>query len=97
MYTVPPDKANHVIAGGMAAVLAMCLAWLAGWAAYGGAAALGAAIVVGLWKEARDAWRNRQLRAQGLPAAHGVELLDWLATVAGGMAAYVAFCAGAAS
>jgi hypothetical protein len=47
-------------------------------------AGLGAAIVAGLLKEASDWMQNKKAADAGLPAPHGVEFLDIVATAAGG-------------
>jgi len=84
---LPQDKANHVVYGAVIALVAT-----------GGALALGLVGVVippvyigaavaalfGAAKEGIDWWSNRQQIAAGSLPTHGVELFDFLATLAGG-------------
>jgi len=73
---IPADKANHVVYGAaIAAVLSIIL---------GPLPALLAAGLVGALKELADAVSNWQARRAGLVPMHGVEWLDFAATLAGG-------------
>jgi len=80
---LPTDKANHFIYGSVIFLAAMlvlhtplfCLA-----------AVLGFAVA----KEALDYMQNQAAKKEGLPAPHGVEILDVVATTAGGAVCFVA-------
>lgn len=78
---LPYDKALHANYGAViGAVAAVAASHFLG-AQYAGVAALGAAALAGAGKEVVDYLQNRYQGTQ-----HGVELLDALATVAGGAA-----------
>ena len=68
--TLPQDKANHFVYG---AVIACAVALF-----FGPRWALGVVAALAALKEASDWWQNRK------GGSHGVELLDALATIAGG-------------
>jgi hypothetical protein len=76
MLQLPQDKANHALYGAVAFNLAYPLTDALV------ALALVAALAIG--KEASDWVQNYRARLDGLPAPHGVEFLDALATLAGG-------------
>lgn len=80
-----PDKAGHYVAGSLCAAAGAALAILAGYAALAWAAALGTAFAAGLYKEARDWWRNRQARRRGESEPAHVEREDLLATALAGL------------
>lgn len=80
---LPQDKANHFVYGSLIA-LAFLLAgrWfypqVAAWIALSGVC------FFGLGKEISDWWQNRK------GGTHGVELLDAVATIAGGLPVVIA-------
>lgn len=78
---LPQDKGNHLVYGAVIFNLALPLtdAFVA--------LALVAALAVA--KEAADWLSNHRARAAGLPAPHGVEALDALATLAGGFLCFL--------
>lgn len=80
--TIALDKANHMLYGVVTFSTAHLLFTLAGLPALHIAAA--AVVLVAIGKEAMDWLSNQRARAAGLPAPHGVELLDAVATIAGG-------------
>lgn len=88
--TIPQDKANHVIYGAAIFALAGWLAVAAGQGLLARQIGVVAAFVVGIAKEAADAWANARARARGLPAPHGVEAADAVATTGGAMLAWLA-------
>ena len=79
--SLPADKANHAVYGALIFNVALPLtdAFIA--------LALVAALAVA--KEAVDWISNHRARAAGLPAPHGVEFLDALATLAGGFLCFL--------
>lgn len=81
MPQLPQDKANHLAYGAVIFNLAYPLT----------DALTGLAIVAALAvaKEASDWALNARARAGGLPAPHGVEFLDALATLAGGILCFL--------
>lgn len=78
---IPQDKANHAVYG--AVIFNIALPFTSALLALAAVAALAVA------KEAVDWLRNRRARQAGLPAPHGVEPLDALATLAGGAACFL--------
>ncbi len=89
--TIPQDKATHLLYG-YAVAMAACLgAWWYGLRAPAQlmAAALVAALCVGLLKEAYDAARIARAEAAGLSPTERVEFADAAATTIGGLM----FCA----
>lgn len=73
---IPHDKALHIIYG--AATFVAAYFFLPVWAA------LGAVVFVGFAKEAHDAWVNWKATGDIQRGPHGVELMDWIATIFGG-------------
>ena len=67
---LPQDKANHAVYG---AAIAATVSFYSPWWA------LGAVTAVAVGKELSDWWQNRK------GGAHGIELADAVATVAGGL------------
>lgn len=80
---VPADKANHMIYGAAIFVVATAATRLTAWADWAPHAGVAVALVLGVVKEARDAWANRQAAAWRLPAPHSVSPADVGATVLG--------------
>lgn len=85
MYALPADKANHVIAGALAALAAVALSNLLRVPYWPPIIALVAGVAAGAGKELYDYLDNRASVARGDAPAHGVELLDAVATAAGGL------------
>ena len=79
---IPEDKANHVIYGACIALAVQTIATPD--------IGLAAAVACGVLKEAIDATLNWRARRAGLPEPHGVEVLDAVATAAGGLAIWMA-------
>lgn len=79
---IPQDKANHFAYGAATFTATYTLTAFQQLPALPIAAAAVALVAFG--KEALDWLSNRRARAAGFPAPHGVELLDALATLAGG-------------
>lgn len=79
---IPADKANHFIYG--AAFFALVVHLVE--PQY----ALLATAVLGVAKEIADVVANERASARGLPPPHGVELLDAVATTAGGVVCFIA-------
>jgi len=75
--SLPQDKANHAVYGALIfnAALPLSDAFVA----------LALVAVLAVAKEAVDWLSNHRARAAGLPAPHGVEVMDALATLAGGV------------
>jgi len=73
---IPQDKANHIAYGAAIACAATLL--------HNPMHAAALVVAVAFAKEAADWLLNRRAIAAGLPPPHGVELLDALATMAGG-------------
>lgn len=86
--SIPGDKANHFLYGALIALAAYAAGLLA-LPTLAAQAALAAAVVAGVVKEGADRWANLQASRQGLPPPHGVELLDAVATAAGGGLVFV--------
>lgn len=78
---LPQDKANHLLYGAVAfnAALPLSDAFVA--------LALVGVLAVG--KEVSDWLSNHRARLAGLPAPHGVEALDAIATLAGGFLCFL--------
>lgn len=73
---IPHDKSLHIIYGAATFVVAhFFLPPLF---------ALAVVALVGFVKEAHDAWVNWQATGDIQRGPHGVELMDWLATIFGG-------------
>lgn len=79
---IPQDKANHYIYGSVIAIVAGTIAHQIGLPV--AICSIGAATLFGAVKEALDWYRNRKAEAAGATPTHGVEVVDFLATVAGG-------------
>lgn len=79
--SLPADKANHLAYGAVAFNLALPLT--------DAFVALALVAVLAIGKEAVDWLSNHRARAAGLPAPHGVEGLDALATLAGGFLCFL--------
>lgn len=78
---LPADKANHLACGAVAFNAALPLS--------DPFVALAAVALLAIGKEALDWLSNHRARAAGLPAPHGVELLDAAATFAGGLLCFI--------
>ena len=74
---LPPDKAGHWVAGSFIACIVSLL--LGPWWAL---IAVSAAAIL---KELHDAWQNYKASGDPLVGPHGVELMDIVATLAGGL------------
>lgn len=81
---IPQDKANHYVYGSAIAIAAGAAAEQMGFPI--AICSIGAATLFGAVKEALDWYRNRKAEAAGATPTHGVEVVDFLATVAGGAA-----------
>lgn len=79
--SLPADKANHLAYGAVIFNVALPLT-----DAFVALAAVG---VLAVAKEAVDWLSNHRARAAGLPAPHGVEVMDALATLAGGFLCFL--------
>ena len=86
---IPLDKALHAIGGALIA-LGVYAALLVLQVPHAAEYSLLAAVLVGIAKEASDRWANIKAARAGLPPPHGVELLDALATAAGGGVVFLA-------
>ena len=67
---LPQDKANHFLYGALVAAVTSC---------FDIRAALLAIVVVGVGKEVSDWWQNKR------GGRHGVEFMDAVATICGGL------------
>lgn len=76
---IPHDKALHIVYGAVIFVVAhiFMTAWLA----------LATVAFIGFAKEAHDAFVNWQATGDVSRGPHGVEIMDWIATIAGGLLA----------
>jgi len=74
---LPQDKGNHFAYGAVIFNLALPIT--------DAFVALAAVAVLAVAKEALDWLSNHRARRAGLPAPHGVEVMDALATLAGGV------------
>jgi hypothetical protein len=85
---LPQDKANHAIWG---AILAFSVYVIASVLDIAFAAELGLFTAVGaaIAKEVTDKLANITATKLGLPAPHGVEVYDAVATIAGGLIIYL--------
>jgi hypothetical protein len=93
MPQLPVDKANHALYG---ALLSLALyALLLPHTHFAHHFALAGAVLLGLAKEAADQIANLAAERAGRPPPHGVELLDALATAAGGFFLFVTVQLGA--
>lgn len=75
---LPKDKLAHFFSGALVALPF----WLFGYDLLG----LAVVVAAAFGKEVVDYLSNRALVGRGLPKAHGVELMDAIATVLGGVA-----------
>lgn len=82
----PADKVQHFLAGAVLAVVgaALALAFLGTPSGVFLGATL-AALLVGVAKEVLDAWDNVLAARAGEAPRHGVELMDTITTMLGGM------------
>lgn len=78
---LPQDKGNHLLYGALIFNVALPLT--------DALVALALVAVLAVAKEASDWLSNHRARAAGLPAPHGVEFLDALATLAGGLLCFI--------
>lgn len=76
---IPHDKCLHIVYGAIIFVVAHF--FLSGWVA------LGVVAFIGFAKEAHDAFVNWQATGDVSRGPHGVEIMDWIATIAGGLLA----------
>lgn len=79
--SLPQDKANHALYGAVIFNLALPIT--------DAFVALALVAVLAVAKEAVDWISNHRARAAGLPALHGVEVMDALATLAGGFLCFL--------
>ena len=87
---VPQDKANHFLYGSViSAVVAGAVAFK--YPAWSGHAGLVAAAAAAALKEWVDYEENKDLERHDLEPTHGVEVLDWVYTTAGGLVAAVPY------
>jgi hypothetical protein len=77
--SIPADKLGHFFYGALMTTGSMCL-W------HTPMVSLGIVCAVAAAKEFSDWWANYQAAKKDLPPPHGVEFLDWVATVGGGVA-----------
>jgi hypothetical protein len=83
LISLPQDKANHACYGGLIFLLALCLLRRPD-------AAYAAVVAIACGKETADWLSNRRAIKAGMQPDHGVELLDIVATCAGGAVPLVA-------
>lgn len=77
--SMPADKLGHFFYGSLVTTVVMCVT-------HSVFLSIGVCAGVAALKEFSDWWANYQAAKKDLPPPHGVEFLDWLATVAGGVA-----------
>ena len=82
---IPLDKSHHVIGGSIVATVAACLAIYLGHPKLAWQVAIVLPLIGGVAKELADYAANLKAAKAGQPAPHGVEFLDALATVLGGV------------
>lgn len=94
---IPKDKLEHLIVGALVAALGIAIAVVAqaAWPSFYKAhpwflAAILAGAMVGAAKEGEDRLDNLLMHARGEAPIHGVEWLDFLATMAGSVAVALA-------
>ena len=82
--TIPPDKLGHYFYGSLICSGIMSLThivWLS----------LGVCAAVAALKEFTDWLANYKAAKQGLPPPHGVEFMDFVATVGGGVTVVISY------
>lgn len=89
LISLPQDKANHVIYGALVTLVALAVFHLFS-VEYAATLALALCTAVGIAKEVIDYISNALNLRAGKPAVHGVEFLDAVATVAGGVLIFLA-------
>lgn len=89
LISLPQDKANHVIYGALVTLIALAVFHMFN-VQLATALALAVCTMVGIAKEAVDHIRNMINIGKGKPAEHGVEFLDAVATIAGGLLIFLA-------
>jgi hypothetical protein len=89
LISLPQDKANHVIYGALITLVALVAFNLFG-VQHSAALALAVCAIMGIAKEAVDHISNLINIREGKPPEHGVEFLDAVATVAGGLLIFLA-------
>jgi hypothetical protein len=85
---LPQDKANHAIWGAILAFGVYVIASVLG-IAFAAELGLLAAVGAAIAKEVTDKLANIKAAKLGLPAPHGVEVYDAVATIAGGLIIYL--------
>jgi len=82
--TIPADKLGHFFYGSIITSIIMCMThivWLS----------LGVCAAVAFLKEFTDWLANYKAQKQGLPPPHGVELMDAVATIGGGVVVILSY------
>ena len=77
--SIPADKLGHFFYGTLMTTVVMCVT-------HSVFLSIGVCAGVAALKELSDWWANYQAAKKDLPPPHGVEFLDWVATVGGGVA-----------
>jgi len=77
--SMPADKLGHFFYGSLMTTVVMCVT-------HSVFLSIGVCAGVAALKELSDWWANYQAAKKDLPPPHGVEFLDWVATVGGGVA-----------
>jgi len=77
--SIPADKLGHFFYGTLMTAVVMCIT-------HSIFLSIGVCAVVAALKEFTDWLANYRAAKQGFPPPHGVEFLDWVATVGGGLA-----------
>lgn len=85
---IPQDKANHAIYGALIFCVIFILSHLS-IPHYEMCVASAAVVVAAIAKELRDLWSNIQSKRLNLTPTHGVEVMDAVATIAGGVVVLV--------
>lgn len=82
---IPQDKANHFIYG----ALIFCVGYLCSflWFPEPLWASMALVALFGFGKEAADHWSNLKAMKAGVTPTHGVEFMDVIATIGGGVSA----------
>lgn len=81
---IPHDKALHIIYGAVIFTVIFVLSHLS-IPHYEMCVASAAVVVAAIAKELRDLWSNIQAKRLNLTPTHGVEVMDAVATIAGGI------------